>query len=1052
MMMGQPLYTGYSQIPEELKEEFSEIGQNPFPGLRPFTVDECHLYFGREGQVDHILTKLAKHRFVCVIGYSGSGKSSLLACGLVPVLYGGFVSHSSPHWHVVISRPGSNPIHNLAESVLDYMVSGKRIQPDDVPIYRSILNAILHSGPNGLVEVARFLQTFRQDNVFFMLDQFEELFRLQEYHDKGDADNETQQYINLVLHAINQTEIPVFVGITMRSDFLARCADYPPLAEVINTSNYLVPQMTREQKKLAIKGPIAVAGGRISERLVDRLISDMGKNQDQLPILQHALMRTWNYWINNHEPGEPMDIRHYNAIARMEQALSQHANEVLEELSPRQKEIAEILFKTITEKSSDGRAARRPAPVNLIARLADADEYEVIEVVERFRAPGRSFLMPSYPAPLNGNSMIELSHESLMRIWNRLSTWVEEEYESAQMYKRLAEASAMYQIGKTSLWRPPDLQLALNWQKKQKPTREWAQRYDEAFERAIIFLDTSRITYEAELKNQELLQKRSLQRARFTALILGIAAAIALLFLVFAYLQKIEADKNFELARIETSRAEEQAKLAEQKRIEAEEASNLAKKAQLDAERSRSEALAALKEANAQRIKAEQALREAERQRELAYKAGESEKEQRLIAERETQKAQQQYERANRLYYLAIAQQLAGKSYQEDDDPDLAGAQIMQAFHFNKRYDGKKYDPYIYNGLYHALKLFNGNSFNAVKMPGPPRNRVNSVVVSANGSQFYAAAADGRIFRGDYERRTVNATGFANPHPNRVVALSKDERYLAVGTDSSAVQIVDLQQPDKILTVRLPKGATNALAFLPDNSGLLAAKGDKTIVIIDYKTGKSKVFTSLNFEIKSISLSQNGKYLAGGSWDGKLVVVDLSTGQIIHLLETPNAQVLSVRFHPEDNLLAFGTFEIKEKRGLIRIFDMNEGQVTRQFGGHKAGVYDVEFSPDGKLLASAGADKRLQMWVLDHPEDLPVVMDDNNGFVWDIAFSADNNFLLAACHESEVRVWPTDPQILASQVCPKMKRNMTPEEWRIYVGEDVPFENTCANLLINDYQ
>ena len=77
--------------------------------------------------------------------------------------------------------------------------------------------------------------------------------------------------------------------------------------------------------------------------------------------------------------------------------------------------------------------------------------------------------MPAHYVPLNVDSAIELSHESLIRIWNRLEVWVEDEFESAAMYKRLSEAAAMYQIGKTGLWRPPDLQLALNWQKKQKP-------------------------------------------------------------------------------------------------------------------------------------------------------------------------------------------------------------------------------------------------------------------------------------------------------------------------------------------------------------------------------------------------------------------------------------------------------------------------------------------------------------------------------------------------------------------------------------------------------
>ena len=138
-----------------------------------------------------------------------------------------------------------------------------------------------------------------------------------------------------------------------------------------------------------------------------------------------------------------------------------------------------------------------------IAAIADCSEEEVIDVIEKFREPGRSLLTPAFGTPISSKSMVDISHESLMRIWNKLNEWVEEEFESAQMYKRLSDAAAMYQIGKTGLWRPPDLQLALNWQKKQRPTREWAQRYDEAFERAVVFLDTSRITYEAELKNQK---------------------------------------------------------------------------------------------------------------------------------------------------------------------------------------------------------------------------------------------------------------------------------------------------------------------------------------------------------------------------------------------------------------------------------------------------------------------------------------------------------------------------------------------------------------------
>src|SRR5258706_4041281 len=91
---------------------------NPFPGLRPFKIDESHLFFGREGQSDEVLLKLSKNRFVGVIGPSGSGKSSFIYCGVLPILYGGFLTDASPNWEVIVTRPGAGPVDNLAESLL----------------------------------------------------------------------------------------------------------------------------------------------------------------------------------------------------------------------------------------------------------------------------------------------------------------------------------------------------------------------------------------------------------------------------------------------------------------------------------------------------------------------------------------------------------------------------------------------------------------------------------------------------------------------------------------------------------------------------------------------------------------------------------------------------------------------------------------------------------------------------------------------------------------------------------------------------------------------
>src|SRR5690606_4363004 len=177
-MLKQPVHVGEIDAPVSERPVAWELrGSNPFPGLRPFTIDECHLFFGREGQADEILVKLADNRFVTVMGYSGSGKSSLMYCGLVPILHGGFVTHTGPNWNSVFSRPGGSPISTLADSIVENLAADGRIDPEDKPLQKTIISSVLRSGPTGLVEVSRYLQNEKGENVFFLIDQFEELLR-----------------------------------------------------------------------------------------------------------------------------------------------------------------------------------------------------------------------------------------------------------------------------------------------------------------------------------------------------------------------------------------------------------------------------------------------------------------------------------------------------------------------------------------------------------------------------------------------------------------------------------------------------------------------------------------------------------------------------------------------------------------------------------------------------------------------------------------------------------------------------------------------------------
>src|SRR5690606_25187284 len=335
------------------------------------------------------------------------------------------------------------------------------------------------------------------------------------------------------------------------------------------------------------------------------------------------------------------------------------------------------------------------------------------------------------------------------------------------------------------------LQLALNWQKKQKPTREWAQRYDEAFERAIVFLDTSRITYEAELKNLEMMQRRVLRRTRLTAVVLGAGFIVAIVFFLLSYIQKIRADEQTLLAQTERANAERQRQIAEDNRIEAVKNFELAQVKEDSLVATAKRLRIALQEAELARLRTEEALQEANFQRENAEKQSAIANEAMENYRIQYSRAEANYHDARRQYFLAIAQSLAAKAVQENDDSNLAGLLAMQGYHFHRRYDGKVYDPYIYEGLYSSLTKVSGLTYNAIKSQGPPHVHIRSLALGHEGNTFYTAGADGRIMKGSFENLTNAPTGFSNPYPTKVIALSDDDRYIVSGSDSSFVQIYD---------------------------------------------------------------------------------------------------------------------------------------------------------------------------------------------------------------------------------------------------------------------
>jgi energy-coupling factor transporter ATP-binding protein EcfA2 len=503
----------------------SEIAvTHPYPGLRPFEQEEDYLFFGREQQTDELLRTLRQTRFVAVVGSSGSGKSSMVRAGLVPSLYGGAMAGTGSTWRVAILRPGDKPITNLAQALYDAAGLGKAHGSRDVDL--AVLETTLRSSSAGLAAVFREAHLGDQENLLVVADQFEELFRYRST-ETGYAET-AAEFVKLLLGAAADPSVRIYVVMTIRSDFIGNCAEFPGLPKAVSDGQFLVPRMSRGELRRAITGPAGVAGGEVAPRLVVRLLNEAGDDPDQLPVLQHALMRSWDSWRQHRSGSEPLDIADYEAIGTMTSALSRHAEEAYNELtSDADRAIAEKTFRALMETDEKGRLVRRPSTIEEIAGIADAREEGVRSVIEHFRAPGRSFLV------LRPDSFLDLSHESLMRIWDRLAQWAKDEAEAAALYRRITQAAELHARDQESLWVNPQLAFALDWREKFRPTAAWAGRYGGNFSRAMEFLETSRkaVTRQQRLK------------------IAAVASIVLLLMGVFAVYAAMKAKENHDLEK-----------------------------------------------------------------------------------------------------------------------------------------------------------------------------------------------------------------------------------------------------------------------------------------------------------------------------------------------------------------------------------------------------------------------------------------------------------------------------------------------------------------------
>jgi formylglycine-generating enzyme required for sulfatase activity len=498
--------------------------KSPYPGLRPFEVEEWSIFFGRERMIDDVIERLAAHHLVMIHGSSGSGKSSLVRAGVLPKLARQHL-RAGARWQTCSIRPSGGPLWNLAKEFARLEGSG-----EDVERVGQILGQFNRPKAT-LSAVAGSLKSLKGQRLCILVDQFEELFRFE----RETSREEAELFVDLLVRSNEATEsdadttapdgqvAAVHIVVTMRSEFLGECARFNGLAEAINRTQYLVPRMDRDGLIRAIRRPALLYGGEVGLEFAERLIADVGGREDELPLIQHGLMYIWNAAAAKAQPGNKivLEAAPLEAAGGLASLLSGHADAVVDEAAPdpERRYAVERLFRALTDLNVEGQAIRRPQAFRDLVAVTEVGADKLREIIDALRRDGVSFLTPYSPQPIAEGTPIDISHEALIRCWKRLADpqdgWLKREFDDGLIWRSLLVEAKGFEANKRRILSPATTEERWSWWQERGLNGPWAERYGGNFKLVGDLIDASR---------HSAWRRRQLQRA-FIGLLLLISCA-----------------------------------------------------------------------------------------------------------------------------------------------------------------------------------------------------------------------------------------------------------------------------------------------------------------------------------------------------------------------------------------------------------------------------------------------------------------------------------------------------------------------------------------------
>ena len=381
------------------------------------------------------------------------------------------------------------------------------------------------------------------------------------------------------------------------------------------------------------------------------------------------------------------------------------------------------------------------------------------------------------------------------------------------------------------------------------------------------------------------------------------------------------------------------------------------------------------------------------------------------------------------------------KSRQILDDIQLKALIAYQAFLFNQDFEGPDHNPDIYLGLYDALKAVKGQYFNAVNGHA---GSVMDIAFAPHTNILYSTGGDGKVLKWNIENLKASfETVLENSFGQKALGITQDGSWLICATDEGKIILLNLLnsvETDQELVghSRIVSGIVAA----PNNEYFISASIDKTIRKWSLEDFQGEIFIHTESKINSIDISPDSEKIIAGMQDGTIKIWNLKDTAIVKVIENDGIPFSTVKYSTTGNRIATG-----DSKGNIKIWNAENYQLIDDLEGRKSRINDIDFDRHDKLMATALQDGTAMIWDFTSLNNQPIELTEHESWVLATKFSPDGKSLVTTSkNQDRIIVWPIHINEIAKDLRKFIIRNLSQEEWNMYVADDIDYETTITDL------